>query len=130
MSNIEKICFNGIISEWVIGTPPVVDVDSSGFSTSLQISYNNLKEGKDKEQCHKHLETIEECYLVLEGTLTIEVNEKTHTLEKRELLKVPAHVWHRVVCSSENVEYLTIRAPISHDYQKVVCNKPCLYKEK
>ncbi len=44
-------------SEWVIGTPPAVKVSSPGFSTAIQIRYNNQIK-KEKEEAHYHTDNI------------------------------------------------------------------------
>ena len=114
-----------LVNTWVIGTPPAVS-DSKRFSTQIQIKYNSSKEkpiDRSGETYHRHIGSIEEYYLVLEGSLTLIVGGKPFQVRERELFAVPAHTCHKVTHFSDPVEYLTIRAPHSTEQTKVACHE-------
>jgi len=125
---IKKINLDNIIQEtgtnWVIGTPTAVSKDSPGFSHSLQISYNNGPKNPQDEKYHYHTDSIEECYIVLKGDITLKIDGKTdYQLFKNEAIRVPPYRCHKIIEFSNDVSYLTIRAPISDDRKTVVCDE-------
>lgn len=109
---------------WILGTPDAVDVYSPGFSPSIQIKYNKepcKKTHLKNETYHKHLENIVECYLVLNGWLKLLIENEEHCLKEREIIRVPSHHCHKVIDYSNDVEYMTIRAPASDESKKREC---------
>ena len=97
--------------------------DAVGFqSDQLQIWYNNTAHSwvGDGEIPHKHLES-DECFIVLRGSLVVEVEGKRFTVGPREFCCFPAGVYHAVVAVEPPVETLMIRAPSIEDkiYQQM-----------
>jgi mannose-6-phosphate isomerase-like protein (cupin superfamily)/GNAT superfamily N-acetyltransferase len=94
-------------------TPP----DEFGFpSSQLQIWYNNT--GKswvgDGERPHKHLQS-DECFIVLRGSLVVEVDGRRFTIGPREFCCFPAGQYHAIVEVHPPLETLMIRAPSVDD---------------
>ena len=94
-------------------TPP----DEVGFpSSQLQIWYNNTNESwvGDGERPHKHLQS-DECFIVLRGSLVVEVDGRCFTISPREFCCFPAGLYHAIVEVHPPVETLMIRAPSVDD---------------
>jgi len=94
-------------------TPP----DELGFqSERLQIWYNNTDQSwvGDGELPHKHLQS-DECFIVLRGTLVVEVNGERFSIGPREFCCFPVGQYHSVVQVHPPVETLMIRAPSTRD---------------
>jgi len=94
-------------------TPP----DAVGFpSSQLQIWYNNTGESwvGNGERPHKHLYS-DECFIVLEGSLVVEVDGRRFTIGPHEFCCFPAGQYHAVVAVHPPVETLMIRAPAVND---------------
>ncbi len=94
-------------------TPP----NDLGFeSKSLQIWYNNTEKSwiGDGELPHKHLRS-DECFIVLNGTLVVEVDGERFTIGPREFCCFPAGIYHNIVEIHPPVETLMIRAPATND---------------
>ncbi|MDA4113303.1 MAG: cupin domain-containing protein [Thaumarchaeota archaeon] len=111
-------------NRWVIGIPPSVPEGSSFSSRVIQVNYQKrpTKEGLlKKEKRHSHPEPIEELYLVLRGTLEVEVEKERLTVGERQILCVPPDRCHRVVDLSDDAEFLVFRAPLSTDKTKKEC---------
>ena len=88
-----------------------------GFkSEQLQIWYNNT--GKswvgNGEIPHRHLQS-DECFIVLSGTLIVEVEGKQFSIGPREFCCFPAGLYHAVIEVHPPVETLMIRAPSIDD---------------
>lgn len=122
-----RTCHLGLwnhVNEWVIGTPPGITC-SERFSAQIQMKYNNHRIKKPDqpttESYHKHLQRAEEYYLVLDGSLKVKVDGQTYHIGKRQILAVPPMACHMVTYCSPDVEYLTIRAPYSHEATKIDC---------
>lgn len=86
-------------NRWIIGTPPAVEKESPFYSGHLQI--NHIKEPKredffSEEKKHSHKSPIEEFYLVLNGTLEMEINDQIVAVKPKELLVVPSEVSHKI----------------------------------
>jgi mannose-6-phosphate isomerase-like protein (cupin superfamily) len=97
-------------------TPP----NEVGFrSARLQIWYNNTTDGWADPTPHLHRES-DECFVVLRGTLIVEVEGERFAIGPREFCCFPAGVWHAVVEVRPPVESLMIRAPSIDDkvYQR------------
>jgi ribosomal protein S18 acetylase RimI-like enzyme/mannose-6-phosphate isomerase-like protein (cupin superfamily) len=94
-------------------TPP----DEVGFpSSQLQIWYNNTGESwvGDGERPHKHLQS-DECFIVLRGSLVVEVDGRYVTIGPREFCCFPAGQYHAIVEVHPPLETLMIRAPSVDD---------------
>ncbi|MBO0778219.1 MAG: cupin domain-containing protein [Ktedonobacteraceae bacterium] len=92
-------------------TPP----DDIGFrSERLQIWYNNTTTGWADPAPHKHLES-DECFIVLQGTITVEVEGERFIIGPREFCCFPCGVYHSVIEVDPPVESLMIRAPSIND---------------
>jgi len=115
----DMIKLNENTNKWVLGSRPA----AIKLSNTLQIKYNlNPKSKLEKEVWHKHINTIEECYLVLNGEMKIKIEHEIFTLKQREMLHVPPNFCHKIIWCTENLEYLTIRAPPSDSSTKILCD--------
>ena len=85
-------------------------------SEHLQIWYNNT--GKSwvgsGEIPHKHMDS-DECFIVLSGTLIVEVDGVRFSIGPREFCCFPAGLYHVVVEVHPPIETLMIRAPSISD---------------
>ena len=94
-----------------------VPPDDTGFpSHHLQIWYNNTDKnwvGRG-ETPHKHLQS-DECFIVLSGTLIVDVEGETFFIGPREFCCFPAGVYHAVLEVHPPVETFMIRAPSVED---------------
>lgn len=99
-------------------TPP----DDVGFrSDLLQIWYNNTNTPWKDPAPHKHLES-DECFIILQGQLIVEVEGKRYTIGPREFCCFPRGVYHSVIEVFPPMETLMIRAPSVSD--KIYLHKP------
>lgn len=74
-----------------------VPPDDLAFQTDqLRIWYNNTNEPWADPGLHAHQES-DECFIVLRGTLIVEVEGQRHTIGPREFCCFPAGVYHAVV---------------------------------
>ncbi len=89
--------------------------DDSGFqSERLQIWYNNTEEPWADPGPHMHLES-DECFIVLRGSIVVEVEDERYTIGPREFCCFPRGVYHQVVEVHPPVESLMVRAPSVED---------------
>lgn len=91
--------------------------DDFGFSSQqLQIWYNNTEESwlHEREQPHMHIRS-DECFIVLRGTLVIEVEGKKVSVGPREFCCFPQGVFHAIIEVHAPAETLMIRAPSTTD---------------
>ena len=92
-------------------TPP----DEVGFqSDRLQIWYNNSTKPWHDEAPHAHQES-DECFIVLRGTLVVEVEGEHHIIQAGEFCCFPRGVFHSVIEAQPPFETLMIRAPSVND---------------
>lgn len=92
-------------------TPP----DEVGFqSERLQIWYNNTAEGWVDAMPHAHQHS-DECFIVLRGSIIVEVEGKRLTVGPREFCCFPQGLYHRIIEVHPPVESLMIRAPSIDD---------------
>ena len=92
-----------------------VPPDEVGFvSENLQIWYNNTDEPWQDEGLHAHRES-DECFIVLRGNLTVNVEGELHTIGAGEFCCFPVDVYHAVVAVQTPAETLMIRAPSVND---------------
>ena len=66
------------------------------------------------EASHLHLHS-DECFVVLQGALIVEVDGQRHRIGPREFCCFPAGLVHAVVAVETPVETLMIRAPSTDD---------------
>jgi mannose-6-phosphate isomerase-like protein (cupin superfamily) len=83
-------------------------------SDKLQKWYNNTDEHWVDPNLHYHLES-DECFIVLRGSLTVEVEGERYTIGPREFCCFPLGVYHAVVEVHPPLETLMIRAPSIDD---------------
>lgn len=91
--------------------------DGYGFqSDHLQIWYNNTEKSwvGDGEVPHRHLHS-DECFIVLQGTLVVEVNGERFSIGPGEVCFFPAGLYHSIVEIYPPAETLMIRAPSVSD---------------
>lgn len=91
--------------------------DAVGYKTRrLQIWYNNQNTSwvNGGERPHKHMQS-DECFVVLRGTLTVEVSGEQLRVGPREFCCFPSGVYHAIVDVHPPVETLMIRAPSVED---------------
>jgi mannose-6-phosphate isomerase-like protein (cupin superfamily) len=94
--------------------------DEVGFaSEQLHIWYNNTVETWADHAPHIHLES-DECFILLRGSLLVEVEGERVMIEAREFCCFPRGVYHSVVQVFPPVESLMIRAPSVED--KIYCS--------
>lgn len=92
-------------------TPP----NEIGFrSEKLQIWYNNTQENWSDTAPHMHSGS-DECFIVLKGSIVVEVEGERFTVGPREFCCFPAGVYHSLVEHSTPLESLMIRAPSVND---------------
>ncbi len=76
-------------------------------NSPLQIKYSENRPLKNEDaHCHKD---FAEYYLVLDGTLTLEINLKKVELKKQDLVMIEKGEDHRIVKKSESCSYLIIK---------------------
>lgn len=112
-------------NRWVIGTPPAVPENSAFSSKAIQVSYQR-RPGREilrREETHLHTRPVEEFYLVLNGTLDVEMGAKTFTVRRLQMLCVPPGKYHRMVDFSADSEFLVIRAPVSTEKTRKVLSR-------
>ena len=86
-----------------------------GFSSGqLQIWYNNTLQTWADLAPHAHL-TSDECFIVLQGSLLVEVEGERIMVGPREFCCFPRGVYHAVVQVFPPVECFMIRAPSVED---------------
>lgn len=88
--------------------------DLSFQSEKLQIWYNNTEEIWTDSGLHYHTES-DEIFIVLKGTIVVEVDGERHTIGPREFCCFPAGIYHAVVNVFPPLETLMIRAPSAED---------------
>jgi mannose-6-phosphate isomerase-like protein (cupin superfamily) len=92
-----------------------VPPDDVGFTSErLQIWYNNTREPWTDPRPHAHGES-DECFVVLRGSLVVDVEGERVTIEAGEFCCFPRGVFHAVVEVHPLVESLMIRAPSIDD---------------
>ncbi len=99
--------------------------DAVGFrSQRLQIWYNNTATSwvpPEGEPLHLHT-TSDECFIVLQGALLVQVNTDLFWVRAGEFCCFPANVLHAVVQVETPAETFVIRAPSIQD--KVYPHQP------
>lgn len=89
--------------------------DEVGFQSGrLQIWYNHTTESWSDGELHAHQES-DECFIVLRGSLLVEVEGQRVVVGAGEFCCFPAGVYHQVVNVYPPVESLMIRAPSVSD---------------
>lgn len=98
--------------------------DETGFqSHRLQIWYNNTHDRWQDPHPHAHEES-DECFIVLRGTIVVEVEGQRVLVGPGEFCCFPRGIYHAVVDVHPPVESLMIRAPSVADkvYREDVSN--------
>jgi mannose-6-phosphate isomerase-like protein (cupin superfamily) len=99
-------------STLLAGRTPPTDI---GFpSTLLQIWYNNTQEAWSDPLPHAH-QASDECFIVLRGRITVEVEGERFTIGPREFCCFPRGVYHQVIAVHPPVESLMLRSPSVDD---------------
>lgn len=80
----------------------------------MQIWYNNTDHSWADKLPHMHTES-DECFIVLHGTLVIEVEGEKLTIGPREFCCFPRGLYHAIVDVHTPAEMLMIRAPLVKD---------------
>jgi mannose-6-phosphate isomerase-like protein (cupin superfamily) len=108
-------------NRWIIGTPEDIPKTSPFYSEQIQIAYvKNPQRGLlEKGEEHSHTSPIEEYYLVLEGTLTVKVEDKEITIKPNQILAIPPEKCHKITNFTLPLRCFTIRAPISTQKTKI-----------
>jgi mannose-6-phosphate isomerase-like protein (cupin superfamily) len=89
--------------------------DEIGFqSERLQIWYNNRDTAWQDPAPHYHRES-DECFIVLKGSLVVEVEGERFAVSAGEFCCFPAGVYHSVIELETPFESLMIRAPSIED---------------
>jgi mannose-6-phosphate isomerase-like protein (cupin superfamily) len=92
-------------------TPP----NDVGFqSERLWIWYHNTDEGWVEPIPHMH-QSSDECFIVLRGSLVVEVEGERYTVGPREFCCFPAGVYHRIVEVQPPLESVMLRSPLVTD---------------
>jgi len=86
-------------------TPPT---DLAFRSDRLQISHFNTEEAWTDPLPHAHQES-DECFLVFQGTIIVEVEEERVTIGPREFCGFPRGTYHQVVEVHPPLECLILR---------------------
>jgi len=90
------------------------DSDLGFRSELLQIWYNKTDKGWRDPVPHAHQES-DECFIVLQGTLLLDVEGKRITVGPRQFCCFPRGVYHSIIEVHPPVESLMIRAPSVED---------------
>jgi mannose-6-phosphate isomerase-like protein (cupin superfamily) len=92
-------------------TPP----DDLGFASDrLQVWFNHTDTPWADTGLHAHQDS-DECFVVLQGVLIVDVEGAHHTIGPREFCCFPRGVFHAVVEVMPPVQTLMIRAPSVDD---------------
>jgi mannose-6-phosphate isomerase-like protein (cupin superfamily) len=83
-------------------------------SEKLQIWYNNTAEIWTDPGLHYHTES-DEIFIILKGTIVVEVDGERHTIGPGEFCCFPVGVYHAVVEVFPPIESLMIRSPSVED---------------
>ena len=85
-------------------------------SDFLLIWYDNTETSwvGDGEKPHMHASS-DECFIVLKGSLIVEVEEEKHTIGPREFCFFPRGLYHAITEVHPPVETLMLRAPSVND---------------
>lgn len=89
--------------------------DRYGFrSERLQIWFNHTTEAWADDRPHAHTE-CDEAFVVMQGTIVVEVEGERIEVGPREYCVFPAGVFHRIASVRPPVESFMIRAPSVDD---------------
>ena len=92
--------------------PP--DTQLGWRSTGLQVLYNNTDTGWADPEPHAHRDS-DEIFVVLRGSLVVDVEGAQTTVGPREFCCFPSGVFHSIVEVHPPAETLMIRAPSVND---------------
>lgn len=89
--------------------------DEMGFkSKDLQIWYNNSDEGWKDPAPHYHKKS-DECFIVIKGSIVVEIEDKKIIIKAREFCCFPKGVVHSTVKVNTPIESFMIRTPSVND---------------
>ena len=91
--------------------------DDVGFTSNhLQIWFNKTNESwvGDGEKPHKH-QNSDECFIVLQGSLDVDVEGEQFTINTGEFCCFPAGIYHSILEIQPPIETLMIRSPSIED---------------
>ena len=89
--------------------------DEVGFqSNRLQIWYNHTDRSWADPASHAHRHS-DECFVVLKGSIIVEVEGEQFTIGPREFCCFPAGVYHAIIAVHPPIEALMIRSPSVQD---------------
>lgn len=83
-------------------------------SDSLQVWFNETKAGWEDNRPHFHTSS-DEMFVVLDGTVVVEVDGRRVTVRAGEFCCFPAGLAHRIVSTEPPLRTLMIRAPSVDD---------------
>lgn len=83
-------------------------------SERLQILWNDLDEPWSDPGQHYHVDS-DEVFIVLKGSIEVEVDDEQFMLGAGEVCFFPAGVFHSIVTSNPPVQAFVIRAPATGD---------------
>lgn len=83
-------------------------------SDRLQILWNYLDEPWSDAAQHYYIDS-DEAFIVLKGSVVVEVDDEQFTLQPGEVCFFPAGVFHSIVTSHPPVQAFVIRAPATSD---------------
>jgi len=100
--------------------------DGVGFKSDLlQIWFNKTNDSwvGEGEKPHMH-QSSDECFIVLQGSLDVDVEGEQFTIKAGEFCCFPAGIYHNILEISPPVETLMIRSPSLEDkvYQVEIGN--------
>jgi len=105
---------------WIIGTPPVIELQSPNYSELLQVSHSKVPPFPSNiEEFHSH-DNSEEYYLVIRGNIRVRVNKRTYQVNPMNLLLIPKKIPHKIIDFKTPLQYFTIRTPASRPEEKKV----------
>jgi mannose-6-phosphate isomerase-like protein (cupin superfamily) len=103
---------------WIIGTPPVIELQSPNYSELVQISHSRIPPVPSNiEEFHSH-EGSEEYYLVIRGYIKVRVHKKVYQVNPMNLLSIPKKIPHKIIDFKTPLQYFTIRTPSSRPEEK------------
>jgi len=98
----------------LIVSPTAADDVSIHETSHMRVVFNRETRSLTEPRAHLHTASTE-VYLVVAGTLTLEVESERIVLASHQACTIPPGVPHRILESSEGVEAVVIRSPAIAD---------------